>query len=230
MDLMRLCSVFCYDQQGIQMTLKIEKPDVVSRIADRDDPGILAEDLKRLCEKACQGGATDASVISSDQVVFSSSIRGRVNADDGYPSVHWPLIYPKDDIEEATHAYQYGLFFRVRTPPEMPGYGGGPIDNIDHRNCYVHLYDLVTMLESACFYSGYHLAMGLAAGNCRSVFCSHEKRCWPMLKGKACIHPNRGRPSLEAAGINAPAMAVQAGWDFNENSQEVLLAGLVMVT
>lgn len=212
------------------MTLKIEKPGAVSRIAARDDPGILGDNLKQLHEIARQGGATDAIVISSGQVVFSSSIRERVNADDGYPSVHWPLIYPKDDIEEAIRAYQYGLFFRVWTPPGILVYGGGIIDDIGHRNSYIRLYDLVTMLESVSFYSGYHLAMGLAAGNCRSVFCSDEKRCWPMLKGKACIHPNRGRPSMEAAGINAPAMAVQAGWDFNESSHEVLLAGLVMVT
>ncbi len=211
------------------MTLKMEKPDAVSRICARDDPGILDGDLKQLREKARQGGATNASVIRSDQVVFRSSIRERVNADDRFPSVHWPLVYPKDDIEEAIRAYQYGLFFRIPTPPEMPVYGGGPIDDIDHRNRYVRLYDLVTMLESACFYNGYHLAMGLAAGNCRSVFCRNEKRCWPMLKGKACIYPNRGRPSLEAAGIDAPAMAVHAGWEFNENSHEVLLAGLVMV-
>jgi predicted metal-binding protein len=211
------------------MTLQIEKPDAVSRIAARDDPVILAGNLKQLREKAKQGGASDAMVISSDQVIFSSSIRERINADDGYPSVHWPLIYPKDDIEEAIRAYQYGLFFRVRTPPEMPGYGGGPIDDIDHRNSYVRLYDLVTMLESACFYSGHHLAMGLASGNCRSVFCSDEKRCRPMLKGTACIHPNRGRPSMEAAGINAPEMALHAGWDYTENSRQALLAGLVMV-
>ncbi len=212
------------------MTLKIEKPDAVSRIAAEDDPRILADNLKQFSEKARQAGAADAIVISSDQVVFNSLLRERVNADDGYPSVHWPLIYPKDDMEETIRAYQYGLFFRIPTPPEMPVYGGGPIDDIGHRNSYVRLYDLVTMLESASFYSGYHLAMGLAAGNCRSVFCSHEKRCWPMLKGKACIHPNRGRPSMEAAGIDASAMAVHAGWDYNENSNEVLLAGLVMVT
>lgn len=212
------------------MTLKIEKPDSVSRIAVKDDPVILAGNLKLLCEKAKQGGATDTIVINSDQVVFNTSIRERVNADDGYPSVHWPLIYPKDDIAEAIGAYQYGIFFRIPTPPGMPVYGGGPIDDIGHRNSYVRLYDLVTILESACFYSGYHLAMGLAAGNCRSVFCSNEKRCRPMLKGKACIYPNRGRPSMEAAGINAPAMAAHAGWHLNEYNREALLAGLVMVT
>lgn len=212
------------------MTFNIEKPKVVSRIAVQDDPGILADNLKQLCEKAERGGAMDTIVIDADQVVFSSSIRERVNADDGYPSVHWPLLYPKDDIVEAIRAYQYGVFFRISPPPGMPACGGGPIDDIRYRNSYVRLYNLVTMIESACFYNGYHLAMGLASGNCRSVLCSDEKRCWPMLKGKTCIYPNKGRPSMEAAGIDALAMAGHAGWHLNENNREALLAGLVMVT
>lgn len=211
------------------MTVTIEKPDSVNRIAARDDPDRLADSLKQLCEKATREGALDTVVIRSDQVTFNSSLRQQVSADDGYPSIHWPLIYPKDDIVEAIRAYQYGLFFRIPSPPGMPAYGGGPIDNIRHRESYIRLYNLVTMLESACFYSGYHLAMGLASGNCRSVFCSDEKRCWPMLKGKACIHPNKGRPSMEAAGIDAAAMAEEAGWQLNDSSREPLLAGLVMV-
>ncbi len=212
------------------MVIKIEKPENVKQIAAQDDPGVLQKNLSLLCEKAKQAGAIDAVVVDSDQIVFSPATIENVKSNDRYPSIHWPLTYPNDDIIEAILAYQYGIFFRVSTIPGMPDYGGGPVDDIDHRNIYILLYDLVTMIESACFYSGYHLAMGLATGNCRSVFCSDEKRCWPMLKGRSCVRPNKGRPSMESVGIDSRAMAINVNWNSPENEKMPLLAGLIMVT
>jgi predicted metal-binding protein len=109
----------------------------------------------------------------------------------------------------------------------MPEFGGGPIQNATHRKSYLKVYEIVTMLESNSFYCGYHLAAGFAAGNCRAVFCQEEKRCLPMLKGKACIHPNKGRPSMEAAGMDANAMAKNLGWDPLENRS--VIYGLLLV-
>jgi len=213
------------------MVLKIEKPENVSRIAVRDDPKVLQINLNALCEKAKEAGAVDAVVIESAQVIFSSAVIENVMSDDRYPSVHWPLKYPKDDIREAILAAKYGIFFRTPTvDPAMPDYGGGPIDDLGHRNIYIRLYNIVSLIESACFYMGYHLALGFATGNCRSVFCSNEKRCWPMLKGRPCIRPNKGRPSMEAAGIDSLSMAKSVNWNFSENEKTPLLTGLVMVT
>jgi len=212
------------------MAVKIEKPENVNRIAAQDDPQVLQKNLNLLCEKAHDAGAVDAAVINSGQVIFSSAVIEHVMSDDRCPSIHWPLNYPKDDIQGAILTSTYGIFFRAPTIPDMPDYGGGPIDDIGHRNSYVRLYDMVSLIESACFYMGYHLALGFAAGNCRSVFCSSEKRCWPMLKGRPCIRPNRGRPSMEAAGMDSLSMAKSVNWSFSENEKAPLLTGLVMVT
>jgi len=212
------------------MVLKIEKPENVKQIVAQDDPGVLQKNLRLLCEKAKQAGAIDAVVVDSDQIVFSPAIIENMKLDDRYSSIHWPLTYPKDDIKEAILASQYGIFFRISSVPGMPNYGGSPVDDIDHQNIYIRLYNTVTMIESACFYMGYHLAMGLATGNCRSLFCSDEKRCWPMLKGRPCIRPNKGRPSMEAAGIDSRSMARNVNWNFSENEKIPLLAGLIMVT
>jgi predicted metal-binding protein len=94
---------------------------------------------------------------------------------------------------------------------------------------YLKTYEISAALESAGFYMGYHLSLGLAAGNCRSVFCADEKRCWPMIKGKVCVRPNMGRPSMEAAGIDAVAIAKKLVMKFGEKEQSAILAGLVMI-
>ena len=74
-------------------------------------------------------------------------------------------------------AFDSGVFFRINTGARMPDYGGGPIADAAHRRIYRQVYEIVTAVESAAFYMGYHLALGFAAGNCRAVFCADEKRC-----------------------------------------------------
>jgi len=212
---------------GKAMTQFLGKADHVRRILPAIDPKLFEKDLSRLCEMAIESGAEAAVVIEASDVVFSSEILDRVFSDDAYASVHWPLHYPKDDIIEAVKAYRKGIFFRVKGDKGMPEHGGGPIEIAAHRKKYVKVYEIVTMLESTSFYYGYHLAAGFAAGNCRAIFCANEKRCLPMLKGKACIHPNKGRPSMESAGMDAIAMAKNLDWSPLENSSAIY--GLLMV-
>ncbi len=212
---------------GQAMTQFSGKSDHVRRILPAIDSKQFEKDLGRLCKIAIESGAEAAVAVDSGDVVFNSVILERVSSDDSYASVHWPLQYPKDDIIEAVNAYRKGIFFRVTGDKEMPAYGGGPIQNEAHWKNYLKIYQIVSMLESISFYDGYHLAAGFAAGNCRAVFCANEKRCLPMLKGKACIHQNKGRPSMEAAGMDAIAMAKNFGWKPVGNRS--VIYGLLMV-
>ena len=211
------------------MESRVKKPEIVRQIAAEIDPKQLKEDLEKLKNKALDLGASEALVIQNKYVIFNPDILKRIDADNSYPSIHWPLNYPKDDFEEAIRAYQWAIFFRLDIDKNFPDYGGGPISDENHRQIYLKIYEISTAIESAGFYMGYHLSLGLASENCRSVFCADEKRCWPMIKGKVCVRPNMGRPSLEAAGIDAAAMAKKIKWRLNENSKCPILPGLVMI-
>ena len=150
---------------------------------------------------------------------------------DGYHELEtcfFPI--PWNDILEAVQAYRFGVFFMVSCDARMPAYGGGPIADNDHRQSYQLVYEITSLLESMCFYMGYHLALGFAAGNCRSVFCEDEKRCWPLLKGRRCVRPGRARPSMEAAGMDPVAMARRLAGEKTDHQEKPTLAGLVMVT
>jgi predicted metal-binding protein len=212
------------------MTSLADKPEKVRRISSYIDPVQLKMDLEQLRDKALTLGAADAAVIQIDDVIFDPELLKRVNADGGYPSVHWPLNYPKDDLKEAIKAYQWAIFFRMKIDGDFPYYGGGPILNGEHRQWYLKLYEITAALESSGFYMGYQLSLGLASGNCRGVFCADEKRCWPMIKGRACIRPNMGRPSMEATGIDALSIADKLNWHLPEGGSYPILAGLVMIT
>lgn len=211
------------------MTSLADKPEIVRRISSHIDPVQLKKDLERLRDKALTLGAADAAVIQKEDIVFNPEVLQRVNADGIYPSIHWPLNYPKDDLKEAIGAYQWAIFFRMKIDDDFPYYGGGPIQNDEHQQLYGEVYKITTALESSGFYMGYHLSLGLACGNCRSVFCTDEMRCWPMLKGQACVRPNMGRPSMEAAGIDAFSIAGNLNWPMHEGGACPILAGLVLI-
>jgi len=224
----------CYERDAIRKGSEAPKkmrirPQSVNRIIPHIDSVQLQADLESFCQQAGAAGAVDVAVIDATEVIFDEEIRKQVEIDNRYPSIHWPLNYPKDSIPEAVSVYQKGVLFRVGQDETLPRYVDGPITNVEHRGLYQKVYEIVTLLESAAFYRGYHLALGLAAGNCRGVFCSDETRCKAMIKGQVCIHPYKSRPSLEAAGIDARTMAKKLGWQGVSETESMILAGLVFV-
>ena len=214
--------------EDTNMFEKQDEPKRVRRIEPAIRPEQLGQDLEALIGMAGELGATDATIIEASDVVFRREVLDRVGADDDYPSAHWPLRYPRDDVKEAVRAYQKGIFFRVNSGPGMQPYGGGPIADLSHRRLFTKVYEIVARLESESFYMGYHLVLGFAAGNCRAVFCAEEKSCHALTKGKKCVRPYRGRPSMEAAGLDTAAMAHALKWNLLEKNDAPLLAGLVM--
>ena len=204
------------------------KPEVVRCVPAHVDSAQLETDLAYLREKALAKGAGPCEILKKTDIVFSPDILKQVAADNRLPSAHWPLEYPRDDLNEAIDAYEWGIFFQLPVETDFPDYGGGPVDPPEHRQLYIKAYEIVTILESSAFYMGYHLAIGLASGNCRAVFCPDERRCPATIKGRTCIRPNSGRPSMAAAGIDARAMGRALNWEMPSDNA-VFLGGLVMI-
>jgi len=212
-----------------RMLPELQEPKKVRQIPAQRDPNEVKTDLETLRKRAVEVGASDAAIISGSDIVFSKALRKRVAADKGYSSIHWPLDYPKDDVEAAIQAYENGIFFRVKVDAKMPDYGGGPVTDPTHRETIQRVYEIATVLESESFYMGYHLAIGFATGNCRAIFCAQEPSCWAAVKGRKCVQPYKGRPSMEAVGMNSVAMARARRWRLPKRDGAPLLAGLVMV-
>ncbi len=104
------------------MTSLAKKPDIVRQVPAYIDPDQLKKDLERLKDKALSSGVADAVIIQGEDIVFDSNILKKVEEDNGYPSVHWPLDYPKDDLEEAISAYQWAIFFRINIDDNFADY------------------------------------------------------------------------------------------------------------
>lgn len=203
-------------------------PEEIAPVSAEIDPLGLENDVGRLTENAREMGAAASAVISVEDIVFSESLLEAIHADDAFPSIHWPLEYPLDNLKDALFSFRKGIFLYVRVEPGMPDYGGGPIADPVHRDCYRKLHEIVAAIESRSFYMGHYLAMGFAAGNCRSIFCADADQCVAMTRAKACKAPYKGRPSMAAAGMDAEQMFRNAGWP-PDILKGPLLAGMVLV-
>lgn len=205
-------------------------PSEIRKIPPVNDFHRLETDLKVLCAKAVAEGITKTAVIDASNVVFRQSLRNGIGNTPENRSIHWPVRYPKDSIEDAIHAFKKGIFFMAVSPNGMPDYRGGPITDPNHRITYRNIFEIVTIIESSSFYMGYHLAMGFGTGNCRSIFCHAEANCNALRRGRVCLYPYKGRPSMESVGIDARAIALALQWDGASGSEKPLLAGLVMIS
>ncbi len=202
-------------------------------------------DIDAFCARAKELGASDARIVTEKDLVASRLEKSeQENTDSGQQvrSIHWPRpIYPYDDIEEAIATYRWGILFKVCPKNTADAFGSTSTGTGDNsgtvRDAHRKVFEIAAFLESECFYKGYHLAMALASTDCREVFCNEEPSCAALSKGRACIHPYKARPSLQACGINPYRLAERVGWKLGkELSSDDLVptstcyVGLVLIT
>jgi hypothetical protein len=184
---------------------------------DRNDTSRLdgmLESLQKLCIDA---GARACAVIDCGDLQFVEGGAGLQDASIEEKSIFWPVPrFPKDSIVDALRLYRKAVVFGLNVDA-----GGSRADAMKT------IYDIAGRVESACFYGGYYLAIGLAAGNCKEVFCAKEAKCQALTVGKPCRYPLRSRPSIEACGLDLEAIAAKAGWD--DVGPDAFLTGMVFV-
>lgn len=177
--------------------------------------------LDSLVEIAVREGVDDSSLIDCMDLTFKDDAdRPEVPLEDR--SMFWPFLrFPEDSIREALGRYDLALVLRLE-------HGTGSSDVETNRGYSAEdpsrkrIYEVVGKLEAVCFYAGHYLSMGLAAGNCKDVFCGNEKKCQALTPGKPCRYPLRARASVEACGLDPGQVAERAGWDDNDTGSSLI--------
>lgn len=209
----------------------------IARVLPRDDDrreSQLKRALEALCELAVEEGAHQCAVIECEDLVFKEVTEDTSDVPVEERSIYWPVPrFPKDSIQDAIRQYRWAVVFRLDLDDEGSQEKlRGHDDTSSGQRHSVHaanerVFKIAGLVEAASFYKGFYLAIGLAAGNCKDVFCGTEKKCQALTVGKPCLHPLRPRPSIEACGLDPEAIAEKAGWkDFSENA---FLMGMVFI-
>jgi len=175
----------------------------------------LQQDLEKYSRRAIELGASDAKIITTDQVVIDE----RVLAKCTYPRCSGygtnancpPYAMSLDQVRKVVDRFRYGILLKLDVP-------SGEIAGKEARQKKLtapyrkKLAEITAKIEGQAFYDGYYLALAFGNGACKALFCP-ETDCVALVPGKACPHRLKARSPMEAVGMDVYAMATKAGWD-----------------
>jgi predicted metal-binding protein len=169
---------------------------------------ILKGDLENYRKKALALGATDATIISTDEIIIDERVRAKCLYPrcEGYgTSAHCPPYAPEpDETKRIVAAFSYAILIKIDAPPDT-------IEKDDRTVALKHS-DILSQIEAMAFYDGYYLALGFGGSACKSTFCPTEA-CSALTRGQSCRFPFQARISMHGAGMDVFKMASRAGWD-----------------
>jgi predicted metal-binding protein len=193
---------------------------------------ILKGDLENYRKKALALGATDATIITTDEIIIEERVRAKCL----YPrceaygtSAHCPPYAPDlDETRKIVKGFSYAILIKIDASPDTIKKGDGAVA-LKHA-------EILSQIEAMAFYDGYYLALGFGGSACKSTFCSTET-CSALTKGQSCRFPFQARISMHGAGMDVFKMASRAGWDiypvgFSTNPADVPFVsyiGLVLI-
>lgn len=169
----------------------------------------LQQHLSAYQNLALEIGAKEAHIITTSQIVFDPrvTVRCRVPLCRRFGSnINCPPYAPPWwFMRQVVATYRFALIFWVQVPSER--ILAELSETSEDRK---KIYQIVSTIESSAFYDGYYMAMGFAAGSCKSALCPSVP-C-QALEGKGCRYHARARPSMEAIGIDVFATVTALGW------------------
>lgn len=168
---------------------------------------IVQRDLEKYRNMALELGATDARIITAEDVIFDERVRMKCIIPRCYEygtNANCPPYTPDvDQMRRAVRRYRYAIFFMLKVPSEEIV---GP-----HHLPPKKVNEIASKIESAAFYDGYYLASGFG-GSCREALCQGAE-CSALKIGSGCRNPFNSRMGMESAGMDAYMMATKMGWD-----------------
>lgn len=212
----------------------------------------LKEDIEVLVKHATENlGASAAAAIAPSDLRIEERVRMKCSVPKCFSwgtCAHCPPHgIPADEMRAVVVQYSSAILFRVDVPADVIA-GEGISEGISQGKPdkkgnllklgiqYYKIYEIAAKLEGKAFHSGHHLAMGFAAGSCKSVLCTFEA-CTALKPGGKCRHPYKARPSMESTGMDVFHIAAKVGWDIYpiaaETKQDDIpsgsLVGLVLI-
>lgn len=188
---------------------------MIRRIMEKIPGEQLQRDLEKYRQRSIELGATDAKVISADEVVIDE----RVLAKCTYPRCTGygtnancpPHAMSPDQLRKTLSKFRYAVFLKLEVPAD--DIAGREARDKDLTLPYQRkLAEITARIEAEAFYDGYHLALAFGNGSCKKLFCP-DVECRALVLGQACPHSLKARAPVEAVGMDVYTMAARVGWD-----------------
>ncbi|MFQ5996270.1 MAG: DUF2284 domain-containing protein [Dehalococcoidales bacterium] len=175
----------------------------------------LQQDLEKYRQRALELGATDAKIITTDEVVIDERVRAKCT----YPKCPSygtnvncpPYAMSLDEVRKVVNNFRYAIFVKLDVPPgDIAGREAGDKNLVQpYRR---KIAEVVAKIEAEAFYDGYHLALAFGSGTCKALLCP-DTECQALVTGQACPHRLKARSPMEGVGMDVYTMTAKVGWD-----------------
>lgn len=195
-----------------------------------DDQGVH---IKKYYQLAMGLGMHKVALIGQEDLVFDERVRLKCQIplckNFGVCGSCPPNLPSVDQLKSAFSKYSIGLLL-------IREYDTSKVLSAEFTGTQKEMFEAVGRIELEAHRDGYELALGLANGSCKKLFCG-DRDCEVIRGNGKCRAPLKARPSMEACGIWVYEMMRNLGLEIypvgNSEDQKtmpyMLAVGLVMI-
>jgi len=194
----------------------------------------MNNDLDQLIHLAISLGASEAQILSSDEIVVNDQLARKCiepkceNYGLSYSCP--PYVEGPGSFRELIKTHPRALVIRLVIPSSM-------LLSSEWHDLGRVLHELVAIVELEGRKIGYTRSSGFAGGSCKELFCQDHLNCQRIEENGPCRHPDLARPSMSGFGIDVFQLVESCDWETNLNQEEELpvadqkswVAGLIMI-
>lgn len=194
----------------------------------------MNKDLDQLIHLAISLGASEAYILSSDEIVVKDQLARKCIEPQcenyGLSYSCPPYVEGPESFRELIKTHPRAIVIRLVIPSSM-------LLSWEWLDLGRILHELVATVELKTIKIGYARSSGFAGGSCKELFCQDHLSCQRIEEKGPCRHPNLARPSMSGYGIDVFQMLKSCGWETNLNQEDGLpiadqiswVAGLIMI-
>jgi predicted metal-binding protein len=190
--------------------------------------------LTEFIHLACSSGASDAKIISPDDILVENSLADLCNESQcenfGLSPGCPPHVSGPAGFRELKKNAGYALALRIAVP-------AAALFSDECKKFMRQLHEVTAAIEQAAVRAGYPGSKAFAAGSCKKIFCHDRTACPVLLQRGNCRYPQYARPSMSGFGINVSELMKVCGWpaEFTAHEAEAAadsmswIAGLILI-
>ena len=185
---------------------------MIEKISLKNDPGQLNRDLERYRKLATDVGASDAAIVSANQIVVDERVHMKCRfplcGEYGQCMNCPPNTGSIEELRRRIGLYEHAIVLKLDVPSERIAGAAARGEGVEDLR---KLCKIISDVESAAYYDGYYFATGFASASCHFIWCQGVE-C-QALAGKGCRQRAKVYTSMEAAGIDVFNLVASLGWN-----------------
>jgi predicted metal-binding protein len=169
----------------------------------------MESDLKELIALAYSSGASDAKVISPDNISVEDNLANFCNEvqckNYGLAPSCPPHVSGPSGFRRLQKSARYAIALRIAVP-------SAALFSDEREEIMRLLHEVTAGVEQAAIKAGYPGSKAFAGGSCKANFCYDHADCRVLSEGGECRYPKYARPSMSGFGINVSELMKVCGW------------------